>query len=396
MNKLIIIGNGFDLAHGLKTDYNSFIKWFVTRCFREASFEDENAPERPIHVSNQIFEISASTGKVLYNAPSFSSIEDLVQKLLEGKYTLNDQYQTIELGNKYFNIRGIVKSSLLEGILADKREYNWVDIENHFYQRLQEILVKRKPYIGGINGELSVKERTELLDKLNQELDELKEQLSEYLTDVSKAAQVNSAFEEFVHEAINTHAILEKQHLANEKVSKTPNGFINSNAVKFLDFNYTSLVRQLTSGSDTGYIPIHGTLNNPENPLIFGYGDEIDDDYLKMEKTNINAYLKHIKSFAYFRTNQYSRLVNFVSAEPYVIYIWGHSCGLSDRTLLNMIFEHDNCVGIKIFYHEKEDGRDNFEEITQNIARHFKDKIKMRNRVFNKTHCCAMPQVKHD
>src|SRR5690606_23720551 len=113
MNKLIIIGNGFDLAHGLKTDYNSFIKWFVPRCFREASFEDENAPERPIDVSNQIFEISASTGKVLYNAPSFSSIEDLVQKLLEGKYTLNDQYQTIELGNKYFNIRGIVKSSLL-------------------------------------------------------------------------------------------------------------------------------------------------------------------------------------------------------------------------------------------------------------------------------------------
>src|SRR5690606_37161593 len=260
----------------------------------------------------------------------------------------------------------------------------------------QEILVKRKPYIGGINGELTVNERTELLDKLNQELDELKEQLSEYLTDVSKAAQVNSAFEEFVHEAINTHAILEKQHLANEKVSKTPNGFIHSNAVKFLDFNDTSLVRQLTSGSDTGYIPIHGTLNKAENPLIFGYGDEIDDDYLKMEKTNINVYLKHIKSFAYFRTNQYSRLVNFVSAEPYVIYIWGHSCGLSDRTLLNMIFEHDNCAGIKIFYHQKEDGKDNFEEITQNIGRHFKDKVKMRNRVFNKTHCCAMHHEKQE
>lgn len=39
MNKLILIGNGFDLAHGLKTDYNSFIKWFVTKCFREATFE---------------------------------------------------------------------------------------------------------------------------------------------------------------------------------------------------------------------------------------------------------------------------------------------------------------------------------------------------------------------
>ncbi|PRD46099.1 hypothetical protein C5745_16885 [Sphingobacterium haloxyli] len=59
-----------------------------------------------------------------------------------------------------------------------------------------------------------------------------------------------------------------------------------------------------------------------------------------------------------------------------------------------MIFEHDNCAGIKIFYHQKEDGRDNFEEITQNIARHFKDKVNVRNRVFNKTHCVALPQVR--
>src|SRR5690606_27334866 len=262
---------------------------------------------------------------------------------------------------KYFDIKGTVKSSLLKGILSDRREYQWVDIENHFYQRLKEILTKRKPYIGGERGKLSVIERTALLDKLNQELDELKDQLSEYLTDVSKDAKVNPAFKSFVHEHINSHAVLEKHHLTQETIGEE-RGSIKTGTVKFLDFNYTSLLRQLTSGSDTGYIPIHGTLNNPENPLIFGYGDEIDEDYLKMEKTNINAYLKHIKSFAYFRTNQYSRLVNFVSAEPYVIYIWGHSCGLSDRTLLNMIFEHDNCVGIKIFYHQKENGKDNFEE----------------------------------
>lgn len=28
-NKLVIIGNGFDLAHGLKTSYNDFIKWYL-------------------------------------------------------------------------------------------------------------------------------------------------------------------------------------------------------------------------------------------------------------------------------------------------------------------------------------------------------------------------------
>lgn len=60
MNKLILTGNGFDLAHGLKTDYNSFIKWFVIKCFREASFEDENASERPIHAERSVSNNRAS------------------------------------------------------------------------------------------------------------------------------------------------------------------------------------------------------------------------------------------------------------------------------------------------------------------------------------------------
>jgi len=28
MNRLVIIGNGFDMAHGLKTSYKDFINWY--------------------------------------------------------------------------------------------------------------------------------------------------------------------------------------------------------------------------------------------------------------------------------------------------------------------------------------------------------------------------------
>ncbi len=31
MNRLILIGNGFDLAHGLKTSYADFIDWYWTK-----------------------------------------------------------------------------------------------------------------------------------------------------------------------------------------------------------------------------------------------------------------------------------------------------------------------------------------------------------------------------
>src|SRR3546814_18917196 len=45
MNRLILIGNGFDLAHGSSTGYNDFIKWYLTQALRTASqnrtYEDE-------------------------------------------------------------------------------------------------------------------------------------------------------------------------------------------------------------------------------------------------------------------------------------------------------------------------------------------------------------------
>jgi len=28
MNRIVLIGNGFDLAHGLKTSYQDFINWY--------------------------------------------------------------------------------------------------------------------------------------------------------------------------------------------------------------------------------------------------------------------------------------------------------------------------------------------------------------------------------
>ena len=65
----------------------------------------------------------------------------------------------------------------------------------------------------------------------------------------------------------------------------------------------------------------------------------------------------------------------------------GHSCGISDRTLLNTLFEHKNCVSIKPFYYRKDDGTDNYLELAQSISRNFTDKKLMCDRVVNKMYC---------
>ncbi|SFO66063.1 AbiH family protein [Prevotella sp. tf2-5] len=33
MNRIVLIGNGFDLAHGLNTRYEDFINWYFPRPF---------------------------------------------------------------------------------------------------------------------------------------------------------------------------------------------------------------------------------------------------------------------------------------------------------------------------------------------------------------------------
>lgn len=117
----------------------------------------------------------------------------------------------------------------------------------------------------------------------------------------------------------------------------------------------------------------------------------MDDDYKTISKLNDNDYLTNIKSIRYLETDKYRKLLRFINSDYYQIYIMGHSCGNSDRTLLNTLFEHPKCVSIKPFYYQWQDERgewqDNYIEIIQNISRNFNSMQTMRDRVVNKEFC---------
>jgi hypothetical protein len=119
----------------------------------------------------------------------------------------------------------------------------------------------------------------------------------------------------------------------------------------------------------------------------------LDEDYLKMESEKWNGFFKYIKSFWYLKNSNYHNLIRFIEDDDFQVFILGHSCGLSDRTMLNMIFEHKNCKSIKIYYHEDKEGDNNFTNLTQEISRHFKNKGDMRKKIvpFDKSE--PMPQV---
>jgi hypothetical protein len=177
----------------------------------------------------------------------------------------------------------------------------------------------------------------------------------------------------------------------------TIRGEMTPKKICILNFNYTHIAEEYgKSFKDRGYtyIPIHGQIqkeNTYAQDPVFGFGDEMDPNYTNFELLRNDAVFAHIKSFKYLQSNHYRNLLEFIESGPYQVQIFGHSCGVSDRTLLNTVFENEDCISIKPFYYEYQ-GTDDYEQKSFSIARHFKSKAELRAKVVNKKYCEAMVQ----
>jgi hypothetical protein len=65
---------------------------------------------------------------------------------------------------------------------------------------------------------------------------------------------------------------------------------------------------------------------------------------------------------------------------------------LSDRYLLNQIFENSNCNSIKVLYRVYDDGLDDFKDKQRDISRHFDDDRLATVRIINKKKSKNIPQ----
>lgn len=343
MNKLILIGNGFDLAHGLKTSYKDFLDWYMCKAFQEF-YNGNDYSDSLIEISNKF----PSTKSIFEIAPkTFIEVLDLIK---------SNNNQAIKYKSIFFN-----------RIIGSFTGNNWVDIERYYFRMLKSHFLNN-----------STRNKREVISKLNTEFDFLIEQLVEYIG------------------IVNT-TILQIPPLAIDGSKTNFNKMLSSNGfnIKVLNFNYTETLNYKKYQNMDDVIYMHGRVEELDaNPLIFGYGDETDPTYQNIEDSGENFYLEHIKSFGYFKTSNYHNLLSYIDSAQYLVYIVGHSCGLSDRVLLNTIFEHQNCLKIEIFYHRRDDGTDNFKEITQEISRHFKPQNKgiMRRRISDKNIMNIIPQ----
>jgi len=376
MNRLILIGNGFDLAHGLKTSYHDFILDYLKNCLKEGldnlKIRKESSGFRTLQ-SDDLIEIRAlNTDSYYYDSHPIREIEKIKQQVIS-----IDSIGKIEVMIKSIGVNINYKGDeFAKSLFNELITKNWVDIESIYYQELKKIIPQFQDYKSGKNrNDHGVINR---IRNLNEQLDFIKTELGKYLNKVySKNVNEIRGLKDIIHKDL-------EPFVDEDRIIEIPGEYL------FLNFNYTTTPNIYLRVLDE-VINIHGELNEEKNPIIFGYGDEVDKFYEQIEDLNENEFFKHIKSFDYFKTHNYTKLLGFLKKGEFEVFIMGHSCGVSDRTMLSTIFEDDNCISIKIF--DYRDDKYNYRDKTYEISRHFKDKKAMRKKIVPFNEGTYMPQA---
>lgn len=123
MNRLVIIGNGFDLAHGLPTSYKDFIDDYWKKSCNTNGL-------KKLKYSDELIVIHFEFGG-MYNTANYNAIDNINDyKSLNLFFETNRQdihgKFTFEFKNKFFEI--ICYNSI----------ENWVDLENEYYKELKK------------------------------------------------------------------------------------------------------------------------------------------------------------------------------------------------------------------------------------------------------------------
>lgn len=345
MNRLILIGNGFDLAHKLKTKYEDFL-W-------NALYQDltnDDVGNRMFSQQNNKLEISFLNQIHEQNISSDFKFNKVIERISTLPANSKLKRHTPRFLNKLdqFNVS------------------NWVDFEYVYFKLLEEVEEGKNP----------PETVRYYLNQINKELDVIKDRLVIYLKGINKDKIERSEIRDVFNSEIKSHSVLLQKSEFKQSIA---------NKVLYLNFNYTNTVNQYSRS----IVNIHGSLGSIDNPIIFGWGDDMHELYSVLEERNERGYLINSKSILYHNAGNYQKVLNFINEGSFEVQILGHSCGMSDRTLLSQVFKHENCLQIVANYYRS--GRwDDFQDRVTGISRCFKEKSDFNSKMVNKGACMAI------
>lgn len=367
MNRIIIIGNGFDIEHGIPSRYEDFFLFLFNKAIDQLNKDEIEANifqnlfsliKNPLNKEflsefDSIKEIKLNT--LIKKSPNYSFLNSYL------RYPINwtsSQLFTIQFNSKFFHD-------------LFSKEY-WTDVEKTYFDLLLQIFKIR-------NDQTST---TDELKKLNSDFEEIKRLFIEYIKIVSLK---NKNFSNNLNHSFNKCLFKENIYEFIHPIGRAEqilNQFENQELEKIIivNFNYTDIIETYVNSSYSSnnleVINIHGKIDKPES-VIFGYGDEMTEYYKQLENLDDENVLKHFKSHYYHSNNSYAKLLYEVENHEFDVMVFGHSLGLSDRLLLNTIFENSKCIAIHLFH----SGSENHFKKRIALSRHFDNKKEFRKKL---------------
>ena len=377
---ILLIGNGFDLAHGLPTRYTDFLE-FCIRVQRIYSYIEGGSVEN--YVENYILDLKTNNEilDVLRQAVKNRKLSDKG----EDKYTTNNIYLD-ELYDCIGNNVWLEYFSSCDSYIGE----NWIDFETEISQVIQALdaaakLIKKEKDINDLSG--SKKEIIKnIVEKINPD-DGKRLQVKEVLGCLDKLSKVITLLERDLNMLIRALEIYLCEFVEKIEIRKiSPN--IDKLEIDFiLSFNYTHTFSRLYQVSERykkefndPFDYIHGEvkINNTveKNNMVLGI-----DEYLGKKRRNKDidfiAFKKYYQRIYKGTGSKYKDWLDIIKknrdeiedkldkkypkqipfkcfqGKQHYLYIFGHSLDVTDKDILSDLILNDN-VYTTIFYRNRE------------------------------------------
>lgn len=385
---ILMIGNGFDLAHGLPTRYIDFLEWVkkyqqfysYAKSSRTARYREEKEPI--LRYFNNIFykESNRDRCNEIYNLVNENTwIDYFMENPIYQKENWIDFESEISKV-----IQSLEKDMLCVGGEMLDLENDIVELSNSFlrnvYSKYTFAVQSADKFLNGKCESITFKE---IRDRLYLDLNKLTRALEIYLTDYVEQLECKLISPEIKDTSI--------------QMIKDTEGAINGEAIisKVLCFNYTNTYERIYAKEDIDYIHGKADITNTieSNNMVLGI-DEYLPDERKDKEINFIAFKKFYQRILKETGCKYKEWIEKIREEyenfiqkvdgakevryKYVsldieniinrmaasaiksekcrkhnLYIWGHSLDITDGDILRDLILNDN-VYTTIFYLNKD------------------------------------------
>lgn len=322
MKNVLVIGNGFDIAHGLYTKYIDFYN-FCNAIKRVINDKREIAIREDIKEELLKSEFMKSTANIINNKKIVNDeILEKMIKICKDNYWLN----CIEERNL-------------------SNDPHWCDIEGVIADEISKFSYVTKKYS-------STKVRSQTLMNESREIISIYKKIINYTQEKQSFKTNVYLFKEKLLSDLNDLTWMLEIYLSKflNRKSKTYKFFETLNIDYIINFNYTDTYNKLYKKNIPTHF-IHGKIRNNDKDamnMVFGIGDSINEDDDNYEFIEFQKYYQRI---IYKTGNDYAKWLD--NDEIMNIFIFGHSVNEVDGDIIERLITRKH-TNIYIYYYDQQ------------------------------------------